>query len=131
MHAGWARWWIYLWGAVAVALVVLAFVLPFKWWAFATAFGFGTIETTGLLRRNDPYPPLTHVIRNYVHRWVAFPAIYGFMGAGGAVWLGFSDPSASVHYSPCSAGSPLTSTWLSMNRRRAMRALRTSAFSRS
>ena len=92
MHAGWARWWIYLWGAVAVALVVLAFVLPFKWWAFATALGFGTMETTGLLRRNDPYPSLTHVIRNYVPRWVAFPAIYGFTGAGGAVWLGFSRP---------------------------------------
>lgn len=92
MHAGWARWWIYLWAVVAVVLVVMAFVMPFKWWALATAIGFGIMESIGLLRRDDPYPSLTHVIRNYVPRWVAFPAIYGFTGSAGAVWLGFPRP---------------------------------------
>lgn len=92
MHATWARWWIYLWAAVAIGLIVLIFLVPFKWWTLAAALGFGAMEAVGLLRRMDPYPPLTHVIRNYVPRWIAFPAIYGFTGAAGAVWFGFSRP---------------------------------------
>jgi hypothetical protein len=88
----WARWWVWLWGAVAVVLIALTFFIPFKWWAGAAVAGFGTMEAIGLLRPNDPYPPLTHVIRRYVPRWAAFTAIYGFTGAAGSVWLTISKP---------------------------------------
>lgn len=92
MNTRWARWWIYLWALVAAGLIVMIFLLPFKWWAFATVLGFGTMETIGLMRRDDAYPPLTHVIRNYVPRWAAFTAIYGYTGAAGGVWFGFPRP---------------------------------------
>jgi hypothetical protein len=89
MNTRWARWWIYPWALVAMALVGLVFVLSFRWWVVAATAGFGTMETLGLVRRDDAYPPLTHVIRDYVPRWLAFPVIYGFTGAAGAEWLGF------------------------------------------
>jgi ABC-type Fe3+ transport system permease subunit len=92
MQVPWARWWLWLWGAVAVGLIVLFFVVPLKWWAVAAFAGFGIMEGIGLIRPTDPYPPLTHIIRRYVPRWVAFTAIYGFAGGAGAVWLGFPHP---------------------------------------
>ena len=88
----WATWWIWLWGVVAVALVAVVFFIPFKWWAVAALAGFGTMETTGLLRQNDPYPPLTEVIRDYVPRWVAFSLIYGCTAGAGATWFKFRHP---------------------------------------
>jgi hypothetical protein len=78
---------------VAIALLVLVFFLPFRWWALAAAAGFGAMEGIGLWRADDAYPPLTHVIRRYVPRWVAFTAICGFTGAAGGVWLGFARPA--------------------------------------
>lgn len=92
MAARWARWWIWLWGVVAVTLLVLAFFLPFKWWALAAAVGFGALEAFGLLRANDAYPPLTQVIRKYVPRWAAFTAIYAYTGAAGGAWLDLPHP---------------------------------------
>lgn len=89
----WARWWLWLWGGVALALIALIFVLSFKWWSMAALAGFGSMEAMGLVSRNDEYPPLTHVIRRFVPRWVAFTAIYGVTGAAGAVWLELSDPA--------------------------------------
>lgn len=89
---GWARWWLWLWGIVAIALLVLVFLLPFRWWAIAAGLGFGTLEGIGLARPGDAYPPLTQVIHKYVPRWVAFTAIYGFMGAAGAVWFSVRKP---------------------------------------
>ena len=88
----WARWWLWLWGGVAVTLLVLTFFLPFRWWALAAATGFGTMEGVGLIKPDDPYPPLTHVIRRFVPRWIAFTAIYAFTGAAGSVWLRVSTP---------------------------------------
>jgi hypothetical protein len=92
VDAPWAPWWLWLWGAVAVGLIVATFFVPFKWWAVAAAGGFGTMEGIGLIRAHDPYPPLTHVIHRYVPRWLAFSAIYGFTGAAGSVWLHLSRP---------------------------------------
>jgi hypothetical protein len=89
---GWARWWLWLWGVVAVSLLVLVFLLPFRWWAIGAAVGFGTLEGIGLARTDDAYPPLTHVIRRYVPRSVAFTAIYGFMGGAGSVWFEIRRP---------------------------------------
>jgi hypothetical protein len=86
------RWWLYLWGVVALGLIALVFFLPFKWWALLAAAGFGTMESIGLHDSHDPYPPLTHVIRKYVPRWAAFTAIYGFAGAAGAVWFKVGKP---------------------------------------
>lgn len=93
MAVRWARWWIWMWGVVAVGLIVLAFLIPFKWWALAALVGFGSMEAIGLAHPNDAYPPLTHVIRRYVPRWLAFTAIYGVTGAAGGVWLDFAAPT--------------------------------------
>lgn len=89
---GWARWWLWLWGVVAAALLVLVFLVPFRWWAVLAALGFGTLEGIGLARRDDAYPPLTQAIHEYVPRWFAFGAIYGFMGGAGAKWFGVRGP---------------------------------------
>jgi hypothetical protein len=90
----WARWWLWLWGGVAVGLIVLALtpVLSFKEWAAAALVGFGSMEGIGLYKADDRYPPLTQVIRQFVPRWAAFPAIYGITAAAGGVWLHFSQP---------------------------------------
>ena len=88
----WKPWWIVLWIVVAVGLIALAFFVPFKQWALATTVGFGLMEAIGLLKKDDAYPPLTHVIREYLKRWMAFPLIYGFTGAAGSVWLKFPHP---------------------------------------
>src|SRR5438128_2516686 len=93
MSQRWARWWLWLWGTVAIGLLVAAFLVPFKWWAVAAAAGFGAMEGYGLAHPNDAYPPLTQVIRRYVPRWVAFSAIYGFTGAAGATWLKLPHPA--------------------------------------
>lgn len=89
---GWALWWLWLWAAMTVVLIALVFLIPFKWWAVATAVGFGLMEAIGLLKRDDAYPPLTHVICRYVPRWIAFTLIYGFTGAAGGHWFGFARP---------------------------------------
>jgi hypothetical protein len=80
---------------VAITLIVLALtsVLSFKWFAVAALLTFGPMEGFGLIRPHDPYPPLTQVIRRYVPRWAAFPAIYGVTAAAGAVWLKFPNPA--------------------------------------
>jgi hypothetical protein len=88
----WARWWLWLWGAVATGLLAAVFLIEFKWWAICAAIGFGVMEGVGLLRPHDPYPPLTQVIHKFVPRWVAFTAIYGFVGAAGGVWFKFPRP---------------------------------------
>lgn len=88
----WARWWLWLWGAVAVGLLGGLFFLPFKYWAVCAAVGFGTMEGIGLRKPHDPYPPLTHVIHRFVPRWAAFTAIYGFVGEAGGLWFKFGRP---------------------------------------
>jgi hypothetical protein len=85
----WAKWWLWLWGTVAIGLLVLLRFLAFKWWAIAAGAGFGTMEAIGLIHDDDPYPPLTHVIREYVPRWIAFSAIYGITGGAAAKWFHF------------------------------------------
>ena len=88
----WARWWLWMWGVVAVGLIVAVFFVPFLWWAVAAAVGFGTMEGIGLLRPHDPYPPLTHVIHRFVPRWIAFTAIWALTGGAGAKWFHFAHP---------------------------------------
>ena len=92
VHAPWATWWLWLWGVVAVGLIALVFFIAFKWWAVAALAGFGTMEAIGLVRADDPYPPLTEVVRGYVPRWVAFTLIYGCWAGAGATWLKFAHP---------------------------------------
>lgn len=88
----WKRWWVTMWAVIFVGLMVSVFLLPFRDWAIAATFLFGVPELVGLYRKLDPYPPLTHVTRYYLPRWVTFTAIYGLVGACGAFWLGFQAP---------------------------------------
>lgn len=88
----WKKWWIVLWAVIFVGLVVSVFLLPFREWAIAATVLFGIPELIGLLRKLDPYPPLTHVTRYYLPRWVTFTLIYALVGAVGAFWLGFAHP---------------------------------------
>ncbi len=92
--SGWALWWLWLWAAMTALLLILVFTVPFKWAAGAIVVGFGSMEGYGLLKRDDAYPPLTHVICRYVPRWIAFTLIYAFTGAAGGHWFGFARPVA-------------------------------------
>lgn len=83
---------MWLWAVVAVGLIVLIFFLPFQNWALLALLGFGTMESIGLLRPNDAYPPLTHVIHRYVPRWIAFSLIFAVWGGAGATWFGAPHP---------------------------------------
>jgi len=90
-QAKWEAWWIWLWGFVAVGLLVsVCFRAPFMWWALAGLLGFGIMEGYGLSSANDAYPPLTQVVREYVPRWVAFSLIYFAVGLAGGTWFQFS-----------------------------------------
>ena len=41
------------------------------------------------LKRGDSLPPLTQTMRHFLPGWLAFPLIYGLLGAFGAKTLGF------------------------------------------
>jgi hypothetical protein len=59
-------------------------VWPWVVWA-ATSLGvFAILEWWGLRKSEDEYPPLTHVIRKYVPRWLFFVGFGGF-----AIWFLF------------------------------------------
>ena len=86
----WNRWFVRIWGVVAVILLILLRFLPFSKWFLVAAPAFGIMEGIGLRKMDDALPPLTHVIRRYVTRWAAFTAIYGIWGAAVAHWLNFA-----------------------------------------
>jgi hypothetical protein len=88
----WALWFVALWGAVAVGLIVSLFFLPFRTWSWIAGVAFGSMEGIGLRGSHDPLPPLTQLIRRYVPRYLAFPAIYGLVGAAGAYWFRLPRP---------------------------------------
>lgn len=84
-------WWVWLWGAVALALIALLFILPFVWWALAALVLFGVMEGIGLAV-DGAYPPLTQVIARYIPRWLAFTLIFAIVGAAGANWYHVNHP---------------------------------------
>ena len=88
----WNRWFVRVWAGVAVTLLVLLRFLPFWKWFLVAAPSFGTMEGVGLRKMRDAFPPLTHVIRRYVPRWLAFTAIFGIWGATIAYWLSLPRP---------------------------------------
>jgi len=90
--APWKTWWVWLWGVVAVALLVSVwFRAPFMIWTIATVVAFGGMEGFGLTHAAQGYPPLTQVIREYIPRWLAFSLIYGCAGMAGATWFRVRD----------------------------------------
>lgn len=88
----WSRLWVALWAVDVGVLVPAAFLLPFRRWSALAALLFGVPEAVGLLRRGDPYPPLTFVVRRFVPRWACFTLLYGLWAAASAWWLGFPHP---------------------------------------
>lgn len=88
----WNRWWLMMWGVVAVLLLGAAFFLPFERWAVAAVIGFGIPEAISLIKRDDGYPPLTHTIRHFLPGWLTFILIYSMFGSIAATWLGFPRP---------------------------------------
>lgn len=89
----WKRWWLGLWAVAASSLLGLAFVLPFGRWVLAATIGFGLPEAFALLRRDDGYPPLTHVLRHFLPKWFTFAAIYALVGTIGSYWFGARHPT--------------------------------------
>jgi len=88
----WAQWWIVMWAIISATLIALAFIMPFEAWAVCMALGFGVPEGIALLRKQDAYPPLTYVTRQYLPRWLTFTLLYGLIGTIGAFWFGFKHP---------------------------------------
>jgi hypothetical protein len=94
---GWNARWVLMWGITAPTLLLLALVFPVTWgfwwlWTLAALILFGIPEWIGVWNTNDNLPPLTYTIRHFLPNWLAFPLIYGFLGAVGARWLGFGYP---------------------------------------
>lgn len=87
-------WWVYLWGVVAVALLVALWFIPYEWWLVATTVCFGTMEGYGVFVSgpNGPYPPLTDVIRAYVPIWLSVPVIWAISAGAGATWFHWAHP---------------------------------------
>lgn len=93
----WSTAWVLMWGISTPTLLVLAFTFPVTWtfwwlWLGAAAVLFGLPEYLAVRRSKDNLPPLTQTIRHFVPNWVAFPLIYGFLGAVGGRWLGAGYP---------------------------------------
>lgn len=86
--AMWSRWWVLMWIVLAAVLIPLAFVLTLQWWAVAAAIGFGVPELIGIRKKDDRYPPLTHVISRYTKRWYAIPLMGGLIAAATVAWFG-------------------------------------------
>jgi hypothetical protein len=85
-----ANWWLWLWGAVAVGLIVAVFVgVPFFWWAVAVFAGFGTMESIGVIKKDPRYPPLTDVIRAKIPIWASLPVMAALLAGAAAKWFGF------------------------------------------
>jgi hypothetical protein len=82
-----------MWGLVSAGLLAAAFFIPF-WptWLVLAALFFGIPEAIGVARKDDAYPPLTHVIRHFLPNYLAFPLIYFFFGSIAAQWLEFPRP---------------------------------------
>ena len=94
---GWNARWVLMWGITAPTLLLLAFVLPVTWgswwlWMVVALILFGIPEWIGVWKTHDDLPPLTYTIRHFLPNWLAFPLIYGLLGAIGARWLGFGYP---------------------------------------
>jgi len=89
----WRLWWLLMWLVVGTCLFGLAFILPFGRWVLATTLGFGLPEGFALLRRDDGYPPLTHVLRHFLPKWLTFAAVYGLIGTTGSYWFGAKHPA--------------------------------------
>jgi hypothetical protein len=88
----WKTWWVWLWGVVAVVLIVSVwFRTPFMIWSIATALVFGGMEAYALTHEEQGFPPLTQVIREYVPRWLAFTLVYGCAGMAAATWFRVGD----------------------------------------
>lgn len=86
------RWWCWLWGVVAVGLIVSVwFRTPFMVWTLAVVCTFGVMETIGVFCLDEGYPPLTQVIVEYVPRWLAFSLIYACTGLAGGTWFHFRE----------------------------------------
>jgi hypothetical protein len=95
--SNWNGWWVLMWALTTPVLLVLAFVLPITWawwglWLGAAAILFGVPEGIGVAKTSDSLPPLTHTIRHFLPNFVAFPLIYGSLGAVGARWLRLGFP---------------------------------------
>jgi hypothetical protein len=95
--SGWNARWVLMWGVTAPTLLLLAFVFPVTWgfwwlWMVVALVLFGFPEWIGVWKTHDDLPPLTYTIRHFLPNWLAFPLIYGLLGAIGARWLGFGYP---------------------------------------
>lgn len=93
---GYAAWFLYLWGVIMVALLVLLFFIPFTVWSILAVVFFGSMETVGVVTEkvmtDSPYPPLTQVLHTYLRDWMTLPAISAVAVAAGAKWHVGSHP---------------------------------------
>ena len=88
----WNKWWVRMWVAIAVGLIIAApFMYVWDWW-LAVLIAFGVPEFIGARVQNDSFPPLTHVIVRYVNPEISVPFMVGMAGGMGSYWLGAEKP---------------------------------------
>ncbi len=87
--ANWSWTWVAMW-VVTTAVWFTANLVADSWWIRigSVVVLFGLPEAFSLSKRDDAYPPLTHTIRHFLPNWLAFPGIYGGVGAVATRWLG-------------------------------------------
>jgi hypothetical protein len=88
----WNRAWVWMWLITSPIWIALAFIFPVTRFYFGIWFGvflilFGIPEWISVRIPQDPLPPLTHTIRHFLPNDLAFPLIYGFLGATAGRWL--------------------------------------------
>lgn len=86
--ARWSTAWLAMWGVVVPLLLVAAFTVPVLQFIVAVVVLFLVPELISL-KQGDSLPPLTQTIRHFLPGWLAFPLIYGLLGAFGAKTFGF------------------------------------------
>jgi len=86
--ARWSTAWLAMWAVVVPLLLVAGFTIPVPHFIAAVVVLFLAPELVSL-RQGDSLPPLTQTIRHFLPGWLAFPLIYGLLGAFGAKALGY------------------------------------------
>lgn len=84
----WSMVWIGMWVVVTAVLIAAAFTVSVPWFLGAFFVLFFIPELISL-KKGDSLPPLTQTVRHFLPVWLAFPLLYGLLGAYGAKALGY------------------------------------------
>lgn len=89
----WSPIWLVMWVVIVVFLATLAFIASFSVWALTATVVFGIPELFAISKHGDSYPPLTHILRHYLPKWLTYTSLFAYIGTLGAYWFGAKHPT--------------------------------------